>query len=105
MRSALREGSLATFTLRDVMTPNTGAVMTQLGPDLRVVGRVVYFSDSGSWKKHFAIVEVGGLSTPVIVPAHRMQELELLGLADVVAEPADADGAPSVESSTRELTR
>jgi hypothetical protein len=71
---------LAAFALRDVMMPETADVISQLGPDLRVVGRVVYFSDSGPLRKHFAVVEVGGLSTPVIVPAHRMQEVHLPGV-------------------------
>jgi hypothetical protein len=103
-------GNLATFTLGDVVCPEAGAALTQVGPDMRVVGRVVYFSDSGPWKNHFAIVEVGGLSTPVIVPAHRMQALVVHGAfsADGANEaeiPARNGEAACVESSIRELTR
>jgi hypothetical protein len=87
--SAFGEDNLATFTLGDVVCPEARTALTQVGPDLQVVGRVVYYSDCGAWKDHFAIVEVGGLSTPVIVPAHRMKAV----LPVEPAQTADAKSA------------
>jgi len=44
---------------------------------LELTGKIVYLSDAGEKRDYYAIVEVGGVETPLIVP---VDQLELLSL-------------------------
>jgi hypothetical protein len=69
----LSVGNGVTFRLRYVECPDLAPLFEHVGPDLRVVGQVVCLSDSGERKDHFAIVDVEGMYTPLIVPAARLR--------------------------------
>lgn len=56
------------FRLIDVVCPDFEQVVNQLGPELRVTGQVAFVSDRGTQKGCFAIVDVSGIHTPLIVP-------------------------------------
>ncbi len=49
-----------------------GQIANQLGPDLAVNGEVVLLSDSGSQKMKFAVIDVQGICTPLIVPVRML---------------------------------
>ncbi|MCH7812900.1 MAG: hypothetical protein IID40_02650 [Planctomycetes bacterium] len=61
------------FRLGDVICPEVGQVLNQVGPDLRVCGEVVFFSDRGGEKAHFAIIATPGVETPLIVPVSKLE--------------------------------
>jgi hypothetical protein len=67
--SVLTTGAAIRFRLRDVVCPETEDVLRNLTDRLEVTGRVLYLSDSGTLLNHYAVVEVNGLATPVIVPS------------------------------------
>jgi len=69
----IQTGTTASFTVGDVVCPDVAQVLRQTGPELAVSGRVVYLSDSGLRKDHFAIIDVGGIHAPVIVPVNRLR--------------------------------
>ncbi len=71
--SWLTIGNGVTFRLRHVECPDLTPLFEHVGPDLRVVGQLVCLSDSGARKDHFAIVDVEGMYTPLIVPAARLR--------------------------------
>jgi len=61
-------GTRVSFKLAEVICPEPGQLVNQVGPDLEVVGEIVFVSDGDGRQDKFAIVEVAGLLTPVIVP-------------------------------------
>ena len=65
--------SAMTFRLRDVFLPDLDDLATRTTSDLRVMGRVIDFSDSGSTRSRYAILEVEGIEGTVIVPVERLQ--------------------------------
>lgn len=70
--STIRSGAKVTFRLSEVICPDVAQVLRQVTPELRVSGRVSYLSDCGSMKDHFAIVDVNGVASPLIVPVSRL---------------------------------
>lgn len=71
--SSVQSGDRVAFKLREAICPDWQQILTQLTPDVELTGRVVFFSDSGANEKHFAIVDVRGLLSPIIVPASRLR--------------------------------
>jgi hypothetical protein len=65
-------GSAVVFRLGDAVCPGVEQTLGQLGPDVRVCGEVVYFSDRGEERAHFAIVSTAGIDTPLIVPVSKL---------------------------------
>ncbi len=60
------------FKIRDVYVPDPQTLLFQLYGDDLLQGRVVDLSDSGMHEDAFAVVEVDGLTQPVIVPVGRI---------------------------------
>lgn len=74
MRPTVFSGGMrVAFRLCEAICPTTAEVAEQITPDLEIRGQVVFLSDSGDSKDHYAIVEVVGLATPVIVPVSRIR--------------------------------
>ena len=57
------------FRIRDVYYPESKVVLGQLHGDDLLQGRVVDVSDAGRPGSAFVVVDVEGLTQPVIVPA------------------------------------
>jgi len=71
--SSLKSGVRVSFRLGEVVCPDLEQMLTQLTPELELSGEVIFFSDYGKNKDHFAIVDVCGLLTPLIVPVSRLR--------------------------------
>jgi hypothetical protein len=71
--SSIRSGAKVTFRLSEVICPEIAQVLKQVTPELRVCGRVSYFSDCGQSRDHFAIVDVNGVASPLIVPVSSLE--------------------------------
>jgi len=71
--SSLKSGATVSFRLSEVVCPDLQQILTQLTSDLKVSGKVVFFSDYGQKKNHFAIVDVEGVLSPLIVPVDRLR--------------------------------
>lgn len=64
------------FYIKDVYVPEPGQILAELhGQDL-LQGRVIDLSDRGAERSVFAVVEVEGLSKPVVVPTARILGVE-----------------------------
>lgn len=74
--SSVRTGAKVTFRLNEVICPEVADVLRQVTPDLQVSGEISYFSDCGEREKHFAIVDVTGVASPLIVPVSRLEAVE-----------------------------
>ncbi len=72
----LKNGTRCRFRLCDVMCPDRQQVVSQITPELEVSGEVVLLSDSGDEPEQYAIIEVGGIAAPLIVPVARLQGME-----------------------------
>jgi hypothetical protein len=68
----LKTGAEVVFRLGDAICPDFEQIANQLGPDLAVNGEVVLLSDSGSHKMKFAVIDVRGICTPLIVPVRML---------------------------------
>lgn len=66
-------GSQVRFRLSNAACPDTDAIIEKITDRLDVTGKVLYLSDSGTKKSHFAIVDVPGIMSPVVVPVDRME--------------------------------
>jgi hypothetical protein len=66
------------FHINDVYVPEPDRVLSELhGRDL-ICGRIIDLSDRGPEPGVFAVVQVDGLSQPVVVPVARIVEAEEL---------------------------
>jgi hypothetical protein len=77
VKQTIKAGTLASFEISDVVCPEAGQVIRQIGPGLKVVGEVVYLSDSGDQKDHFAVIDVEGIHAPLIVRVDRLRTVGL----------------------------
>ena len=55
------------FRLNDVICPDHDQILKQVTSELEVCGEVLFLSDSGDKKGHFAIMEVKGIPVPLVV--------------------------------------
>jgi hypothetical protein len=60
------------FKVRDVYVPSPEALLVTLHGNDLLQGKVIELSDSGMHLEAFAVVEVAGLTQPVIVPVDRI---------------------------------
>lgn len=70
---SLQSGACVRFALSRVMCPDLDEVCRQIDSNLAVEGRIVFLSDYGKLKQHFAIVQVKGIHVPLIVPIEDLQ--------------------------------
>jgi len=66
-------GSLVSFDLRSVVCPDSEDILCKASGNLELSGTVVLFSDDGSNKDYYAVVEVDGIATPLIVPVNNIR--------------------------------
>lgn len=69
-------GARVRFALSRVVCPDFDEVCRKTDSNLEVEGRIVFLSDYGKVRKHFAVVQVKGIHVPLIVP---VEELRLGG--------------------------
>lgn len=62
------QGKSCRFKLADVICPERERVLLQVTADLEVEGEIVFLSDEGRKPNRFAIIEVEGILSPLIVP-------------------------------------
>ena len=55
------------------MCPELEEVCKRIDSKLEVEGRIVFLSDYGHLRRHFAIVQVEGTHVPLIVPVEDLQ--------------------------------
>ncbi len=77
----LKPGENVRFALSEVICPTPDELCEQIGSDLEIEGQVVFLSDYGKLRGHFAIVQVEGIHVPLIVPVENLQLMEQSGRA------------------------
>ena len=75
---AVPSGTRVRFALSRVICPDIDEVFRQTDSKLEVEGQVVFLSDYGGLRQHFAIVQVQGIHVPLIV---QVEDLELGNVA------------------------
>ena len=63
------------FKTSDVYHPDPLQVLLEIHGDDLLVGKVADLSDQGIQRKAYAVIEVEGLSRPVIVPVDRLKNI------------------------------
>ena len=66
-------GTQVRFPLSTIVCPEKDLVVEQVTDRLEVTGKIVYLSDAGEKRDYYAIVEVGGIHTPLIVPVDQLE--------------------------------
>jgi hypothetical protein len=66
-------GTLVRFELADVVCPESDIVLQKATGRLEVTGRVVLLSDAGKERNYYAVVQVKGIATPLIVPVNHVE--------------------------------
>ena len=69
----LSPGSSVCFCLTDVFCPDLDQIREKITDSLEVTGRVIFLSDAGERPDHFAVVEVDGIMSPLIVPVDQIK--------------------------------
>ncbi len=72
-RLSIEPGGSVRFALGKVICPGIDELCRQIGSDLEIEGQIVFLSDYGKLRRHFAIVQVKGIHTPLIVPVENLQ--------------------------------
>ncbi len=91
----LISGRSVTFKLKDAACPDWMDTARSIGPELQVTGEIVFFSDGGDRKNEFAIIEVAGIHTPLIVPVERLT---------AAAQMAEEQPCEAIENSSRKAS-
>ncbi len=81
-------GKKCRFKLADVICPDQQHAVLQITPGIELSGEIVSLSDYGDQPDRFAIIEVEGIASPLIVPVERLQAIYEAQLED--AEPERA---------------
>ena len=76
-------GCVARFKLSSAVCPDIGDIRRKINGSLDVVGTVVLLSDAGSKKDHFAVIQVSGIMTPLIVPVDKIETFSVASQDDV----------------------
>ena len=78
---SLQPGENVRFALGKVICPGVDELCKQIDSGLEIEGQVVFLSDYGNVRGHFAIVQVKGIGVPLIVPVKSLQLVKRTGLA------------------------
>ena len=77
----LASGTQVRFALESAICPETETTLRKITDRLEVTGKVVFLSDAGERRDHFAVVEVDGIMSPLVVPVAQLHTLPHLNLA------------------------
>ena len=67
------------FALGKVICPGLDELRKQIDSGLEIEGQVVFLSDYGNIRGHFAIVQATGIDGPLIVPVESLQLIKRTG--------------------------
>jgi hypothetical protein len=87
---AFYRGHECRFRLADVICPDRQQMLNQITADLEVSGRITFLSDEGERKDCFAIIEVDGIGSPLIVPVERLQDARSARRLEAEETPASS---------------
>ena len=68
----LDAGTMVRFSLENVICPDLENILSKATSGLEVTGKVVLLSDTGVKKRYYAVVEVAGIATPLVVPVEEL---------------------------------
>jgi len=74
------QGRRCRFRLADVVCPERRQALMQITADLEVSGEIAFLSDQGEQPDGFAIIDVEGVLSPLIVPVGRLELVPQAGL-------------------------
>ena len=74
-RADLLLNTTRVFRLKDVFFPEADDLARRTTAELKLSGRIIDFSDSGTSKREYAIIEVEGIEGPLVVPVERLKAL------------------------------
>ena len=74
----IKPGSLVRFQLSGIVCPERQQVLEKITSRLNLTGKVVQLSDAGGRQDYYAIVQVGGIVSPLIVPVSRVELCRVL---------------------------
>ena len=73
---SVENGGIVRFAMGKGICPGIEELCKQISSDLEIEGQVVFLSDYGKIRGHFAIVQVKGVHVPLVVPVENLQVAE-----------------------------
>lgn len=75
VRLTFESGTVVSFRLAGATCPEPEQIVEKITDDLELTGRILYLSDSGDRKDDYAVIEVDGIVSPIIVPTERISKV------------------------------
>ena len=69
-------GSYVRLSLSNVVCPEAQQITEKITNNLEVTGKVLFLSDAGELRDYYAVVEVNGIMSPLVIPVKRVKMLE-----------------------------
>ena len=69
----IKSGSLVRFQMSSIVCPERPQVLEKITSRLNLTGKVVQLSDAGNQQDFYAIVQVSGIASPLIIPVSRVE--------------------------------
>lgn len=74
----LASGTEVRFRMSDVVCPDQREIIQNITQGLYMTGKVVLLSDAGERRKHFAVIEVAGVASPLIIPVEKIESWTMI---------------------------
>jgi len=75
-------GNVINFSLESVVCPDFKEVVEKITRCLEISGRIIFLSDAGEKRDHFAVVQVDGVMSPLIVPVDSIKSCSSVSYDD-----------------------
>ena len=69
----INSGSSVRFKLSSVICPEQDQIKEKITGKLDLTGKVVQLSDAGDKQNYYAVIHVGGIMVPLIVPVDQIE--------------------------------
>ena len=69
----MKSGSVIRFKLASVICPDQEQVIENITNHLALTGKVLQLSDAGEKRNYYAVIQVGGIMNPLIVPVNEIE--------------------------------
>ncbi len=74
--TCMKNGTAVRFRLGDIFCPDSRRVLEQITQNLEMTATVSQFCDGEGQNEFYAVLDVAGVQTPVIVPVHALRPVK-----------------------------
>ena len=86
------------FRLSDVICPDQRDVLMRVTSQLEVTGEIAFMSDHGEEPDRFSVIDVEGISSPLVIPSDKLRPVEV-GMDQKECEERTSEVVKKVEKA------